>query len=57
MTASAQAKAKAQQYRQSEKGRMARRMYMMDPQVKARMQTRRQVRKSLGMTPIHRAHG
>jgi len=39
------ARAKAAQYRQSEKGRMARKMYNMSPEVKARKATHRAIRK------------
>ena len=57
MVYSAKAKAKAQQYRQSEQGRQARRAYMANPEVKARMKARRMARKALGIMPMHRAHG
>lgn len=40
-------RAKAQAYRQSDKGRQARRMYLAQPEVKARMSVRRAVKRKL----------
>lgn len=45
MPSSNNAKAKAAQYRQSEKGREARRMYNMQPQVKQHKAVRRAMKK------------
>ena len=52
MVTSAAQKAKNQQRRQTDAGRLARRMYNMQPQVKASKKLHRQIRKHQTPSPI-----
>ena len=40
-------RAKQAAYRQSDKGRMARKMYLMQPEVQAKMAARREIKKKM----------
>lgn len=47
-------KGKAQQARQSDAGRMARRLYSQKPEVRVHRAALKQIKKNLGMRPVKR---